>query len=149
MGRRGWRCCSASGWSSPSGNAAPRGVAPSRKSLIDRGLSRNWPASSTRRSSPLTAPIRPAERHFCRPRRRPGGILRIAGRKSAVDADAVRTVSDVCSYVNSVRRVMHKPVKYVEKGLTYVAKGAWVVFDALNSIKPNESFTRSGRRSRC
>jgi len=36
---------------------------------------------------------------------------------------------------------MHKPVKYVEKGLTYVAKGAWVVFDALNSIKPNESFT--------
>jgi len=35
---------------------------------------------------------------------------------------------------------MHKPVKYVEKGLTYAAKGAWVVFDALNSIKPNESF---------
>ena len=31
---------------------------------------------------------------------------------------------------------MHKPIKYVEKGLTYVAKGAWVVFDALNSIKP-------------
>jgi hypothetical protein len=36
---------------------------------------------------------------------------------------------------------MHKPVKYVEKGLTLVARGAWVVFDALNSIKPNESFT--------
>jgi len=36
---------------------------------------------------------------------------------------------------------MHKPVKYVEKGLTYVAKGAWTVFDALNSIRPNESFT--------
>ena len=36
---------------------------------------------------------------------------------------------------------MHKPIKYVEKGLTVVAKGAWVVFDALNSIKPNESFT--------
>ena len=36
---------------------------------------------------------------------------------------------------------MHKPVKYVEKGLTIAAKGAWVVFDALNSIKPNESFT--------
>jgi 7,8-dihydro-6-hydroxymethylpterin dimethyltransferase len=32
---------------------------------------------------------------------------------------------------------MHKPVKYVEKGLTYVAKGAWTVFDALNSIKRN------------
>ena len=36
---------------------------------------------------------------------------------------------------------MHKPVKYVEKGLTLVAKGAWVVFDTLNSIKPNASFT--------
>ncbi len=36
---------------------------------------------------------------------------------------------------------MHKPVKYVEKGLTIAAKGAWVVFDALNSIKQNESFT--------
>jgi uncharacterized radical SAM superfamily Fe-S cluster-containing enzyme len=36
---------------------------------------------------------------------------------------------------------MHKPVKYVEKGLTYVAKGAWGVFDALNRIRPNESFT--------
>lgn len=35
---------------------------------------------------------------------------------------------------------MHKPVKYVEKGLTYAAKGAWVVFDALNSIRPNEGF---------
>src|SRR5579862_4322926 len=36
---------------------------------------------------------------------------------------------------------MHKPVKYVEKGLTVAAKGAWTVFNALNSIKPNESFT--------
>jgi uncharacterized radical SAM superfamily Fe-S cluster-containing enzyme len=36
---------------------------------------------------------------------------------------------------------MHKPVKYVEKGLTFVAKGAWSVYDAINSIKPNESFT--------
>src|SRR6187431_2129639 len=35
---------------------------------------------------------------------------------------------------------MHKPIKYVEKGLTVVARGAWTVFDALNSIKPNESF---------
>lgn len=35
---------------------------------------------------------------------------------------------------------MHKPVKYVEKGLTYVAKGAWSVFDTLNSIRPNASF---------
>ena len=34
----------------------------------------------------------------------------------------------------------HKPIKYVEKGLTYVAKGAWVVFDALNSINRNPGF---------
>src|SRR5215510_15106317 len=36
---------------------------------------------------------------------------------------------------------MHKPVKYVEKGLTVAARGAWVVFDALNSIRPSEGFT--------
>ena len=32
---------------------------------------------------------------------------------------------------------MHAPIKYVEKGLTIAAKGAWVVFDALNTIRPN------------
>ncbi len=31
---------------------------------------------------------------------------------------------------------MHRPVKYVEKGVSMLAKGAWQVFDALNSIKP-------------
>jgi 7,8-dihydro-6-hydroxymethylpterin dimethyltransferase len=36
---------------------------------------------------------------------------------------------------------MHKPIKYVEKGLTYVARGAWSVFDTLNSIRPAASFT--------
>jgi uncharacterized radical SAM superfamily Fe-S cluster-containing enzyme len=36
---------------------------------------------------------------------------------------------------------MYKPIKYVEKGLTYVAKGAWAVFDRLNQVRPNESFT--------
>jgi uncharacterized radical SAM superfamily Fe-S cluster-containing enzyme len=36
---------------------------------------------------------------------------------------------------------MHKPVKYVEKAFTYGAKAAWVVFDKLNSIHQNESFT--------
>ncbi|MDQ3169699.1 MAG: radical SAM protein, partial [Acidobacteriota bacterium] len=36
---------------------------------------------------------------------------------------------------------MHKPIKYVEKGLSYAANGAWFVFDTLNSIKQNESFT--------
>jgi uncharacterized radical SAM superfamily Fe-S cluster-containing enzyme len=36
---------------------------------------------------------------------------------------------------------MHKPVKYVEKAFTYGAKAAWVVFDKLNSINQNGSFT--------
>ncbi|HEU5400904.1 MAG TPA: radical SAM protein [Terriglobales bacterium] len=36
---------------------------------------------------------------------------------------------------------MHKPVKYVEKAFTYGARAAWVVFDKLNSISQNESFT--------
>ena len=36
---------------------------------------------------------------------------------------------------------MHKPIKYVEKAVTVAAKGAWVVFDKINSINPNPSFT--------
>ena len=36
---------------------------------------------------------------------------------------------------------MHKPVKYVEKAVTYAARGARVVFDKFNSIHPNPSFT--------
>jgi len=36
---------------------------------------------------------------------------------------------------------MYKPVKYAEKGLTYVARGAWAAFERLNRIKPNPSFT--------
>jgi tetraether lipid synthase len=36
---------------------------------------------------------------------------------------------------------MHKPIKYVEKGLTYFARGAWTAFDALNNIKPGNTFT--------
>src|SRR5271167_1838414 len=36
---------------------------------------------------------------------------------------------------------MHKPVKYVEKAVTIAARGAWVVFDKLNSIHQNPSFT--------
>src|SRR5882724_1013201 len=38
-------------------------------------------------------------------------------------------------------QLMHKPVKYVEKVLTYGAKGAWAVFEKINSIKPRPSFT--------
>jgi 7,8-dihydro-6-hydroxymethylpterin dimethyltransferase len=36
---------------------------------------------------------------------------------------------------------MHKPVKYFEKCLTYAAGAAWAVFERLNRIKPNPSFT--------
>ncbi|MBO0912064.1 MAG: radical SAM protein [Acidobacteria bacterium] len=36
---------------------------------------------------------------------------------------------------------MHKPVKYVEKAITYGAKGAWFVFEHLNRISPNPSPT--------
>jgi 7,8-dihydro-6-hydroxymethylpterin dimethyltransferase len=36
---------------------------------------------------------------------------------------------------------MHKPIKYVEKGLTVAARGVWTVFDALNSIAPAQPFT--------
>jgi 7,8-dihydro-6-hydroxymethylpterin dimethyltransferase len=36
---------------------------------------------------------------------------------------------------------MHKPAKYAEKALTYVAGAAWTVFDKLNQIKQNPGFT--------
>ncbi len=36
---------------------------------------------------------------------------------------------------------MHKPVKYVEKGVTYAAGAAWAVFERVNRIRPNPSFT--------
>src|SRR5690242_8148618 len=36
---------------------------------------------------------------------------------------------------------MRKPIKYVEKVAVAAAKGAWVVFDRLNQIKPNPSPT--------
>jgi tetraether lipid synthase len=36
---------------------------------------------------------------------------------------------------------MHKPIKYVEKGLTIAARGAWTVFDTLNSVAPAAAFT--------
>ena len=36
---------------------------------------------------------------------------------------------------------MHKPIKYVEKAVTAGAGAAWFVFDKLNQIKQNPSFT--------
>src|ERR1700716_2903097 len=42
------------------------------------------------------------------------------------------------------KATMRKPIKYVEKAVTVAAKGAWVVFDRLNRIKPNPSPTPKG-----
>jgi len=36
---------------------------------------------------------------------------------------------------------MHKPVKYMERALAWVAGGAWALFERLNRIRPNPSFT--------
>ena len=36
---------------------------------------------------------------------------------------------------------MHAPIKYVEKGLSITANGAWLVFNALNKINQRPSFT--------
>ncbi|HYZ86817.1 MAG TPA: radical SAM protein, partial [Bryobacteraceae bacterium] len=36
---------------------------------------------------------------------------------------------------------MYKPIKYAEKALTYVAGAAWMVYDKINAINQNESFT--------
>jgi 7,8-dihydro-6-hydroxymethylpterin dimethyltransferase len=36
---------------------------------------------------------------------------------------------------------MHKPIKYVEKAVSVAAGAAWVVFDKLNQINQNPSFT--------
>jgi 7,8-dihydro-6-hydroxymethylpterin dimethyltransferase len=35
---------------------------------------------------------------------------------------------------------MHKPIKYVEKAVTFAAGAAWTVFDSLNSINRNPGF---------
>src|ERR1700743_181080 len=36
---------------------------------------------------------------------------------------------------------MSKAVKYAERAVTIAAQGAWTIFEKLNSIKPNASFT--------
>ena len=42
--------------------------------------------------------------------------------------------------VSSIIWRMHKPIKYVEKGLSIAANGAWVVFNNLNKINQRPSF---------
>ncbi|HWQ32357.1 MAG TPA: radical SAM protein [Blastocatellia bacterium] len=36
---------------------------------------------------------------------------------------------------------MHRPIKYLEKGITWLANVAWVIFERFNRIRPNPSFT--------
>ena len=36
---------------------------------------------------------------------------------------------------------MHRPIKYVEKAISVAANGAWHIFERLNRISPNETFT--------
>jgi len=36
---------------------------------------------------------------------------------------------------------MHKPIKYMEKAVSVAANAAWFLFDRVNSINPNPSFT--------
>src|SRR4051794_15236177 len=36
---------------------------------------------------------------------------------------------------------MHKPIKYVEKALSYAARAAWTIFDSANQVRQNPSFT--------
>ena len=36
---------------------------------------------------------------------------------------------------------MHKPIKYVERAVSHAANAGWFIFDTLNSIKRNPSFT--------
>ncbi|MPZ18533.1 MAG: radical SAM protein [Luteitalea sp.] len=36
---------------------------------------------------------------------------------------------------------MPKPIKYAEKGLSYLANGAWYAFDTLNHLRPGAGFT--------
>src|SRR5512134_734435 len=36
---------------------------------------------------------------------------------------------------------MAAPIKYLEKGLSVAANGAWHVFSAANRVKPNPAFT--------
>ena len=36
---------------------------------------------------------------------------------------------------------MHKPVKYLEKGLSIAANGAWFLYDGYNRFRQNPSFT--------
>src|SRR5438067_3514417 len=43
--------------------------------------------------------------------------------------------------VKEKRKTMPKPVKYVEKAVTYAAGAAWTVFEKLNRINQNPSFT--------
>ena len=43
--------------------------------------------------------------------------------------------------IGEIQNIMAKGIKYAEKLAVYAAKGAWFVYDSLNRISPNPSFT--------
>ena len=44
---------------------------------------------------------------------------------------------------------MHKPIKYVEKGLSYLANAAWAAFQRFNQFSRTRRSCRNGPTSRC
>ena len=44
-------------------------------------------------------------------------------------------------FIEETAILMSKAIKYAEKAVVYAAKGAWFIYDRLNRISPNPSFT--------
>ena len=61
--------------------------------------------------------------------------------KRPVQRNRVASLMRVCLILGITNRAMHKPIKYVEKAVTVAAGAAWMVFDKLNQINQNPSFT--------
>jgi uncharacterized radical SAM superfamily Fe-S cluster-containing enzyme len=61
--------------------------------------------------------------------------------KAQLNNKCLRSWWDSLELSQTRRKDMHKPVKYAEKGLTYVARGGWAIFERFNRVRPNPSFT--------
>ncbi len=97
--------------------------------LILQCLERTMPPENpVRRSTPLKRrPIPPEHPSI------PGGSP--PGRASLYFCTSSRTISSFRS------NPLTKPIKHVEKAVAVAANAAWFVYDKLNSINPNPSFT--------
>src|SRR6185312_14712098 len=69
----------------------------------------------------------------------PSAACRSRGRKIQVRSQRI-TVSRA-NLIQWRARKMHKPIKYVEKAVTYGAKGVWAIFERMNRVSPNPSPT--------